>query len=357
MTLLIFFVLVALVFSFLCSIAEAVLLSVSQAHLALMKRANDPAGEILAQLKRDVSTPLAAILTLNTIAHTVGAAGAGAQAAVVFGDNSLGVASAILTLLILVFSEIIPKTLGARYWRSLARPTAYGLRILIWLLYPFVKMSALITRRMEGSEHHQSGLSREEFAAMTDLSAEHGRLGLDESTMLKNILFLKDIPVRSIMTPRPVVFSLSDDISVQQYFYQHDDIRFSRIPVWSGDKDNVVGFVLRSDLLLAQARGNVDSPLSRYVRELPAVLETTRLDALFQQMIKQNVHLMLVVDEYGSPEGIVAQEDVMETILGLEIVDENDTAVDLQKKARSMWQKRAREIGLDIGEDDEKHGP
>lgn len=347
MSLLITYVLIALVFSFLCSVAEAVLLSITQAHIAMMEKAESRAGTILRELKSDVSRPLAAILTLNTIAHTIGAAGAGAQAAVVFGSNSVGIASAILTLLILIFSEIIPKTLGAQYWRALAVPTAYGLKGLVWVLYPFVKLSMLITSRIsEGPT--LSGFSREEFAVMTDLSTQAGRLGEHESSMLKNILFLKDTPVRDVMTPRPVVFSLPDDTRVEQFFYQYDDVRFSRIPVFSENKDNVCGFVLRTDLLLAQARGNTDSTLNKYSRDIPAVLETVKLNQVFQQMLKEHIQIMLVVDEYGNPEGIVTQEDVLETILGLEIIDEGDTAEDMQKVARRLWKKRAQKMGMDL---------
>jgi len=347
MTLLIVYILIALVFSFLCSIAESVLLSISPAHIAVMEEEERQAGALLKQLKSDVSQPLAAILTLNTIAHTLGAAGAGAQATVVFGSGYLGVISAVLTLLILVFSEIIPKTLGAHYWRQLAAPTAYGLKFLIWILYPFVKLSGLITGRLSDGPN-LDGFSREEFAVMADLSLQEGQLGQHESNILKNVLRLGDLKVRNVMTPRTVIFSLSEEISVQQFFYQHDDVRFSRIPIYSESKDEITGFVLRTDLLLAQARGNTGSKLKNYSRDIPAILETSRLNTTFQKMLKEHLQIMLIVDEYGSTEGIVTQEDVFETILGLEIVDEGDGAPDMQVLARQLWRKRASAAGLNI---------
>lgn len=347
MTLLIIYVLIALVFSFLCSIAESVLLSMSPAHIAVMEEEGHGSGEVMKELKADISQPLAAILTLNTIAHTIGAAGAGAQATTVFGDGYLGIISAVLTLLILVFSEIIPKTLGAHYWRALAAPTAYGLKFLVWILYPFVKLSMLITGRLSDGPN-LDGFSREEFAVMAELSRKEGQLGQQETRMLKNVLHLKNLTVRNVMTPRTVIFSLSEESSVQQFFYRHDDIRFSRIPIYSGEKDQITGFVLRTDLLLAQARGNSETKLKNYCRDLPAILETTTLNLAFQKMLKEHIQVMLVVDEYGSTEGIVTQEDVFETIIGLEIVDEGDETYDMQQLARQLWRKRARLVGLNI---------
>ncbi|MGI9288149.1 MAG: CNNM domain-containing protein, partial [Pseudomonadales bacterium] len=260
----------AILFSFACSIFEAVLLSINSAHISLLEKKHHPAGAVLKRLKNDVSKPLAAILTLNTIAHTIGAAGAGAQAAVVFGSAYVGVASAILTLLILIFSEIIPKTLGATYWRQLAPVTAYALRYLIILLYPFVKLSEKIT----GNLPHQptlSGFSREEFAAMADISSQDGQLAKQESNFLKNLMKLRDCLVKDAMTPRTVIFSLSQDLAVEEFFHKHDKITFSRIPIFHGDRDKVTGYVFRSDLLLAQARGNGSSRLENYRRNLPAL--------------------------------------------------------------------------------------
>ena len=258
MTLLIIYVVFALLISFLCSIAEAVLLSVTTAHISVLEQEGKESGPLLRELKGDINKPLAAILTLNTIAHTVGAVGAGAQAVLVFGSTWLGLVSAILTLMILVFSEIIPKTLGATYWRTLSGVTAYGLKLLIRLLYPFVMMSELLTR---GLSHDMKieGFSREEFAAMADLGEKEGQLEERESRILKNMFLLHETAVTDVMTPRPVVFSLPESLTVRDYFDKHYDSRFSRIPVYSDDDEIFTGFVLKDDLLLAQASNNTDN--------------------------------------------------------------------------------------------------
>ncbi|MEM9102910.1 MAG: CNNM domain-containing protein, partial [Pseudomonadota bacterium] len=240
MTLLIFYVVVAIAFSFVCSIAEAVLLSVNSAHIAILDKANKPSGKLLKRLKDDVSKPLSAILTLNTIAHTIGAAGAGAQAAIVFGSQYLGLASAVLTLLILIFSEIIPKTLGATFWRQLAPITAYFLKYLIIILWPFVKFSEMITGKISHGPN-LSGFSREEFTAMAELSSSQGQIAVQESIVLKNILHLKDMNVRSAMTPRTVIFSLSETLTVENFFHRYDKMAFSRIPVFNDDHENITG--------------------------------------------------------------------------------------------------------------------
>ncbi|MDT8318987.1 MAG: CNNM domain-containing protein [Xanthomonadales bacterium] len=259
MALLITYVLVALTFSFLCSIAEAVLLSVSSPYVALLEKHSPGSGALLRELKADINKPLAAILTLNTIAHTIGAAGAGAQVTLVFGNAYLGIASAVLTLLILIFSEIIPKTMGAHYWRKLAPVTAYGLKVLIWLLYPFVKLTEIMTGGMVDGPT-LSGFSRQEFAAMAELSAEEGQLALRESEVLKNLLRLRDIRIKDAMTPRVVVFSVPAVMTVGNFFKKHEEANFSRIPVYSQDPERLEGFVLRGDLLLAPRQRRAVGP-------------------------------------------------------------------------------------------------
>jgi CBS domain containing-hemolysin-like protein len=347
MSLLLLYVFVAIGFSFLCSILEAVLLSVNSAHIEMLIQKGHPAGGLFKKWKSDVGKPLAAILTLNTIAHTIGAASAGAQAAVVFGSVYLGVFSAVLTLLILVFSEIIPKTLGAQYWRQLAPFSAYALKYMIWGLYPFIVMSEKITKRFKGEQEY-TGFSREEFAAMAELSSEEGQLEEQETRFLKSLLLLRKMRVRDAMTPRTVIFSLSDNLLVEEYYHKYDKVLFSRIPIFRDDADNIVGYVFRSDLLLAQARDNGHNRLENYIRPIPAVLETTPIQSVFDKLVKDRVHMMLVVDEYGSVEGIVTLEDVIETALGLEIVDEKDHAIDMQQEARRLWKKRAKDKGIDI---------
>ncbi len=351
MTLLIAYVLIALGFSFLCSIGEAVILSVTTAHISLLEQEGKALGRLLHELKEDINKPLAAVLTLNTIAHTVGAAGAGAQAASVFGSAYVGVASAVLTFLILVFSEIIPKTLGAHYWRALAPVTAYGLKFLVRLLYPFVMLSERITR---GIAHGPtlSGFNRREFAAMAEVSAREGKIAEQEVNLLKNILMLRETRVHDAMTPRTVVFSLPEQLHVQEFFHKYDQVRFSRIPIYRDDPDQVTGFVLRSDLLLAQARGNSHNPLRVYRREITVLMDSFSLSLALDELLRRRSHILLVVDEYGTMKGILTLEDVLETMLGLEFVDEGDQTVDMQQLARRLWKRRAKEMGLDV---DEQH--
>jgi CBS domain containing-hemolysin-like protein len=337
----------ALIFSFLCSVAEAVILSVNSSYVGVLVKDGRPSGVLLRQLKKEIGKSLAAILTLNTIAHTVGAVGAGAQAAVVFGNAYLGIASAVLTLLILIFSEIIPKTLGAHHWRKLAPATAYGLRILIWLLYPFVLLSEKLTGGMADGAT-LTGFSRREFEVMADLSAKEGQLAERESKILKNLMRLRNIRVLDAMTPRTVVFSLPDTTTVEAFCENHEDIRFSRIPVYDEDPDQVNGFILRSEILLAYARGERADTLMSYRRDLPALLETISLSQAFNLIKPMDAHITLVVDEYGELQGILTLEDIMETLLGLEIVDEGDETVDMQELARKRWKSRAKKMGLDF---------
>ena len=346
MALLFTYVFIALGFSFLCSIAEAVILSVNTPYITLLTRHGKPSGAVLGRMKAEINSTLAAILTLNTIAHTVGAVGAGAQAAQVFGNAWVGVTSAVLTLLILVFSEIIPKTLGAYYWKQLAPATAYVLQVMVWLLWPFVKMAELITR---GLSHGPvlTGFNRDELAAMADISAGEGLLDREETHILKNLLRLRGSKVTDIMTPRTVIFSLPEDLRVEEFFWKYESQRFSRIPIYADDSEHLNGFVLRSDLLLAQARGNTDTPLANYRRELHALPASISPSRAFNALLEKRAHLMIIVDEYGTTIGLVTLEDILETLLGLEIVDESDQAEDMQAHARRLWRKRAREMGLD----------
>ncbi len=347
MILLIIYVLVALIFSFLCSIAEAVLLSVTMPYITVLEKEHKTTGATLKRFKSDINKPLAAILTLNTIAHTIGAAGAGAQAAAVFGNAYVGVASAVLTLLILIFSEIIPKTIGASYWKELAPATAIGLRFITWLLHPFVWLSEIITRGMV-RESSLTGFSRDEFSAMAELSAKEGQIADEESKILKNLLLLKETNVESAMTPRTVVFALSENLLVEEFFHKYDQSPFSRILVYGKDKEDINGFVIRSDLLLAQARGNNKSTLKNYHRNIGALLNTSSLSHVFSEMLRQSAQIMLVVDEYGTVEGIITMEDLFETLLGLEIIDESDKTEDMQRLAKKNWVKKALKRGFKV---------
>ncbi|NNE37509.1 MAG: DUF21 domain-containing protein, partial [Gammaproteobacteria bacterium] len=303
MYLLITYVLIALVFSFLCSIAESVLLSVTSGYIAVNEKEGKPSAIVLKDLKENISQPLAAILTLNTIAHTVGAAGAGAQASALFGNAALGIASAIMTFLILVFSEIIPKTLGAHYWERLAPITAYFVRYLVWLLYPFVKLSDYLTRSMtEGPV--LTGINREELAALAEKGWEEGQLALKESNIMVNLLSMDQIKVKDASTPNTVLFTISETITIKDYYDQHSSETFSRIPVYHDTPDNITGFVLKSDLLHAMAGDNGSYLVSEYKRDMTSVNEQMPLSKVIDKLLHLRTHIMLVVDEYGSVRGI-----------------------------------------------------
>jgi len=347
MSILILYVFIAVVISFVCSILEAVLLSVNPAYIENLISKGSPVGCMFRKLKEDVGKPLIAILTLNTIAHTIGAAGAGAQAALVFGSAYLGVFSAVLTLLILIFSEIIPKTIGAHYWRELVPFTAYTLKFMTWFLHPFVKFAELLTRPFENKDK-LNGLSREEFIAMADVSTKEGILAEQESHILKSLMVLREISVKKVMTPRVVMFRLSDTLLVEEYFHKYDKVNFSRIPVFHNEKDNIIGYIFRDDMLLAQARGNGRKTLSAYVHPITTIVDTIQVKDVLNTLLKDRSHIMLVVNEYGSVLGVITLEDVIETILGAEIVDEKDQTIDMQQKARKQWKKRAEEAGIDI---------
>lgn len=345
MTLLIIYVVIALGFSFLCSIAEAVLLSVTTGYIAVKESKNKPSGPLLRKLKEDINKPLAAILTLNTIAHTVGAAGAGAQATAVFGDAYLGIISAVLTLLILVFSEIIPKTIGAHYWKSLAPFTAFCLKYLIYSLYPFVKMSEYMTRSLTHGPSLK-GFNRAEFSAMAEVSQQDGLLNQQESSILMNLLSLHTLKAGDAMTPQSVMFAADNSMTVGEYIEAHASERFSRIPLYSEDKNNIDGFVLLIDILQASALGEDSKALDNYKRDMPAVTSELSLSRAFDLLLHERAKITLVVDEYGGVQGLLTIEDVLETILGLEIIDEVDKSVDMQELARRFWQRRAREKGV-----------
>lgn len=344
MGLLLFYVALALGVSFLCSIMEAVLLSVSASFVARMEQDRPRLGAKLKEFKDNIDQPLAAILSLNTIAHTVGAAGAGAQAAKVFGDAYIGVISAILTFLILVISEIIPKTLGAAYWRQLTPLVAPTLTATTLLMWPLVKMAEFLTRLMT-KNRPKTRVHRDEFIALAELGTKEGIFHKYESRVLQNLFFLRDIRTKDIMTPRTVVYALAEELTAEQVVADSGRLYFSRIPVYGDDLDDVKGFVLKSDILQA-TQEKPDTPLKEMCRPIVVVLDKLTLHDLFEQMMSDSTHIALVVDEYGGTEGVVTMEDFIETLLGLEIVDEVDRVEDMQEIARRQWQQRAKRIGL-----------
>jgi magnesium and cobalt exporter, CNNM family len=348
--LLLAYILLALVFSFLCSIAEAVLLSITPTYIGGLRDKKPKQAAILQKLKVDnVDRSLAAILTLNTIAHTVGAIGAGAKATAVFGSAWFGVFSAVMTLMILFLSEIIPKTLGAVHWRSLTMVMAYFVRGLIVILYPLILVSELLTKLIaHGKEVHL--FSRDEFIAMADIGEQTGGIKERESRIIQNLFRFESLKAKDIMTPRTVIVSLQQDVTVSEAMREHPHNIFSRLPLYGDDLDEITGFILKDDLLLSVARDNHDQPVKSLRRDMMAVSGEMLLSELLENLLDQRQQIALVVDEYGSTRGLVSLEDVVETLLGMEIVDEMDRVEDMQALARQQWEKRASARGLNIEE-------
>jgi len=345
MGLLFFYVGMALTVSFLCSILEAVLLSISPSYIGVLEQQKHPAAPALHKLKADIDQPLSSILSLNTVAHTVGAAGAGAQAALVFGDGAVAIFSAILTLAILLLTEIVPKTLGATYWKTLAPFTARVLPILIKVTYPLVILSRWVSAMITPDKKANS-ISRDELSALADIGQREGVFQPAESSFLKSLLKSTHLRVRDFMTPRPVLFMLSEAQTVGQVLEKQHSFRFSRIPLYKDNRDQVTGYILKDDLLLAGARDQLERPLSEFARSFLVVPDSMLLPDFFQRLLNKGEHIALVVDEYGGVDGVATLEDVVETLLGLEIVDEADSDIDLQAVARERWERRARALGL-----------
>ncbi|MCU4175233.1 CNNM domain-containing protein [Carboxylicivirga sp. N1Y90] len=329
----------ALFVSFLCSIMESVLLSTPQSYLLVMQDKGRPWAKSFLEIKENIDKPLSAILSLNTVAHTIGAAGVGAQAVKVFGEASFGIASAILTVLILVVTEIIPKTIGAKYWRNLSKVSYHTIRIMIFLTYPLVVMSAFITRLIS-NDKDQPSTSREEIAALATIGTDEGLFSEKENKMIQNILKLKNIKVTEIMTPRVVVTLADENMQLQDFLNKKDYLNYSRIPLYSENDENITGYVLCQQALENLAEDRHDLMLKDIKREIMVFPDSTALYTLWERLLEKKEHIALIVDEYGGLDGIVTMEDVIETLLGLEIVDENDTVTDMQKYARERWQEK-----------------
>ncbi len=346
--LLISYVLLALVFSFICSVAEAVLLSVTPSYIADLQKKEPKKAALLKRLKQDnVDQSLAAILTLNTIAHTVGAIGSGAKATAVFGSAWFGLFSAVMTLMILFLSEIIPKTLGAVYWRKLAGITAIFVRGLIFALYPLIVVSEKLTKLIAPEKGHHVFI-RDEFVAMAGIGERAGHINERESRIIRNLFRFQALRARDIMTPRTVIFGLRQDMTVAEVLDDHAKSPFSRIPLYRTDLDDITGFTMKDDMLLSKAEGHGEAKLETLKREIMTVAEVMSLSDLLEFFLDHRQHIAIVVGEYGGTEGLVTLEDVVETLLGMEIVDEMDKVKDMQALARQQWAKRARAMGLEV---------
>lgn len=346
--LLVTYVLLALVFSFLCSVAEAVLLSITPSFIAGLKEKRPRQAALIRKLKQEnVDRSLAAILTLNTVAHTVGAIGSGAKATAVFGSAWFGLFSAVMTLMILFLSEIIPKTLGAVYWRNLAGVTAQFVRALIYALYPLILVTEQLTRLVAGGKQVHA-FNRDEFVAMADIGKQSGHINERESKIIRNLFRFESLSVRDIMTPRTVIVAFPESMSIAEALSTETVSPFSRLPVYVDSIDHITGFVMKDDLLLSVAEGGQDSPLSAFKRELVSVEADMSLSDVLERLLNQRQQIALVTGEFGGTQGLVTMEDVVETLLGAEIVDEMDQIEDMQGWARGLWERRARAQGLNV---------
>ncbi|HKK38444.1 MAG TPA: hemolysin family protein [Cryomorphaceae bacterium] len=355
MGLLLAFFFLSIIFSFLCSIWEAVLLSITPSYVRRSKTENPAVGELISEMKADIDRPLSAILTLNTIAHTVGAIGVGAQAGTLYGTESihflgLGVSyesiiATIMTLAILVLSEIIPKTIGANNWRALAPFTAKAVYGLIYVLTPFVWISKLITRSLNRGEE-KSVFSRRDFVAMADAVGESGEIEQAEHVLIKNILAFDELTVKDVMTPRTVMLMANEESSLKEFYQTKNFSTYSRFPVFSGNKDSVTGMVLKDDLLMELVENQETKTIADIKREIVVIPDNQSLRNAFQKMNKSKGHMAVVVDEYGSLRGLITLEDIFETLFGMEITDESDSVEDLRKFARNRWEQRAKSLGL-----------
>ncbi len=350
MTLLVTYILVALVFSFLCSLLEASLLTLTPASVNRAIEKGLPWGEKMAKLKDDIDRPLSAILTLNTIAHTMGAAGAGAQWAQLTGNRWEAVFAGCLTIAILVITEIIPKTIGARYANQFAPLTTSLLVFLTTVLKPLVLASKSITSMIAKDEQETDlSVQREEILAMARIGHESGSLRERESQFVQNLIQLNAMKVSDIMTPRPVIFALPQATPLPDFAALIENKPFTRIPVYDKGNDDFTGFIIRGDALLAHLKDHYDTgTLKDVILPIAITPEYTPVDTLFQRFIAERHHIMLVTNEFGTTVGLVTLEDIIETIFGIEILDETDHHPDLQHHARNLWQERAKKMGIEI---------
>jgi CBS domain containing-hemolysin-like protein len=350
MAALLLFFIISIVFSFLCSIWEAVILSVTPSFVSRMQKEKPMIGKALDRFKEDIDRPLSAVLTLNTVAHTAGAIGVGVQAGKLYGAHFLNLGlleisyesliAGLMTLAILVLSEIIPKTLGASYWKNLTPFTVRSLKILIVVLAPFVWLSNWITRHIK-TEKGRSVFSRADFAAMADAGLKSGALDNDEKSIIQNLLRLEYLKVRDIMTPRSVVVFVDEELTLSTIYNDFKPLIYSRIPVYKDNPDNITGLILKDSILANLAEDNHSLQATEIKRDILFVEDTFSVAKLMDQLIVNRQHLAMVADNFGTVVGLVTMEDLFETLLGLEIVDESDKVEDLQKYAKETWKKRA----------------
>ena len=349
MGLLLVYLFIALFFSFLCSVLEAVLLSISPSFLNVKEKEGHAYATSLKELKTNIDRPLIAILTLNTIAHTVGSIGVGTQAEAAFGDGTyvMAVISVVMTLLILVLSEIIPKTIGATYWKALAPFTNRALKMIMWpLRVTGVILILELTTKLIGKGEKESVLSKVDFSVMAEISQKEGILEEGETRIIQNLMLFNKVSVADVMTPRTVLMAAPENLTIKEFYDKKDGLHFSRIPIFQNNLDNITGYILKDELLTSLIDKKENAPLKSISRKIMVVEENVAVPDLFAEMRQEREHIAMVIDGYGGLEGIVTLEDIMEALLGLEIMDESDKQEDMQKFARLKWEQRAKKLGL-----------
>lgn len=345
MGLLLVYLFIALVVSFLCSIMEAVLLSVPISFLRSKSKMGDKNATAMIVLKEDIDKPLSAILSLNTVAHTVGAAGVGAQATVVFGEAYFGVVSAVLTILILIVTEIIPKTLGANYSRELIGITSKMIKASIFIVYPLVWLSSKLTK-MLSRDKSEFTTSREEISVLASIGTQEGVFAAKENKIIQNLIKLKSLKVNSVMTPRIVVVAANQEMTLQEFLKNKELLHFSRIPIYRDNKDNITGYVLRELVFEKLAEDQFDLKLKDIKRDIIVFSKDITLFDAWEELLRKKIHISLVVDQYGGMAGVTTLEDIIETLLGFEIVDEKDKVDDMQQYAVKRWEEKQKKDEL-----------
>lgn len=342
---LLLYLFLALFISFICSIVESVLLSTPVTFLKVKEEQGHKSATYFISLKEKIDRPLSAILSLNTIAHTVGAAGVGAQATIVFGEAYFGLVSALLTLMILVFTEIIPKTIGARFWRELALFSGYVIKLMILITYPLVVASAYITKKISKNKS-EATVSREELSALANIGEEEGVFGEKENKIIQNLIRLKAVKVSEIMTPRVVVAVADEEMTLEEFLENKEYLRFSRIPIYSGNVESITGYVFRQRIFELLAEDRVGVKLKEIKRDIVVVHNRRPVFSVWEVLLEKKEHIALIIDEYGGMEGIVTMEDIIESLLGFEIIDEKDSITDMQQYARERWLMRQKKYNL-----------
>lgn len=338
MTLLFIYLLGAMSISFLCSVLEATLMSTPISYITMREDEGYKAATKFKKFKQESSRPIAAILSLNTIANTIGAAGVGAQATAVFGSKWFGLVSVITTILILVFSEIIPKTIGTTRWKSLMGFATRVISVLIVILYPLVILVEGLTKLVTPKDQ-ESAVSREEVSAMANVAEEEGDLEEDENAIIQNLINMDEIDAADAMTPRVVCATAPESMTMRAFYKDKKYLHHSRIPVYEKDDEYITGYILRMDALQLLAEDKFDKTLGSIKREIASFCENTPLDQIWDEMLSKDEQIAIIIDEYGSFQGILTLEDVIETLLGSEIVDEKDTVRDMQQFAKDRWHK------------------